>query len=167
MHGEFAFKRLKCREVFSPFVCRAVQKGRNSLIFSLLSGNFAPRPGSMSAASSARPFCNKEIIVPAGALIHSPATPFVTPWGLAKAATSASFAAAPFTAGAESPTPACGLAACANRKHLAMSLPTWNSLPARGLAIQLDALIETLIVTPAPGVAFCRMIPAPSIQVPA
>ena len=40
------------------------------------------------------------------------------------------------------------LAACANRKHLLMSLRTWNPVHARSLAIQLDALIEDLIVMP-------------------
>ena len=41
------------------------------------------------------------------------------------------------------------LVACANRKHLLMSLRTWSpssELHARSLAIQLDALIEDLIV---------------------
>ena len=38
------------------------------------------------------------------------------------------------------------LVACANRKHLLISLRTWSPLHARSLAIQLDALIEDLIV---------------------
>ena len=40
------------------------------------------------------------------------------------------------------------LAGCANRKHLLMSLRTWNPIHARSLAIQLDALIEDLLVMP-------------------
>jgi len=40
------------------------------------------------------------------------------------------------------------LVACANRKHLLMSLRTWSPLHARSLAIQFDALIEDLIVMP-------------------
>jgi len=40
------------------------------------------------------------------------------------------------------------LVACANRKHLLISLRTWNPVHARSLAIRLDAVIEDLIVMP-------------------